>query len=163
MADPGDKAAVMGRVFDVGFGWGVIPKGYYLTMDDGGNCAIVVTRGKVDKTELVGDAEQQAIIKSGIDTGVGGELVLAKAHVDGVSPCTWHNLCLRSEGKKITAVVDGKETMTATSSYAGHGMAGLMAVKDSSRVSTPYFDNIDIRPIKGNDAVSSRPGIEPLY
>jgi galactosylceramidase len=161
--NPGDKAAVMGRVFDVGFGWGVIPKGYYLTMDDGGNCAIVVTRGKVDKTELVGDAEQQAIIKSGIDTGVGGELVLAKAHVDGVSPCTWHNLCLRFEGKKITAVVDGKEAMTATSSYAGHGMAGLMAVKDSSRVSTPYFDNIDIRPIKGNDTVSSRPGIEPLY
>ncbi len=159
----GDKAAVMGRVFDVGFGWGVIPKGYYLSMDEMGNCAIVVTRGKVDKTELVGDAEQQAIIKSGIDTGVGGELVLAKAHVDGVSPYTWHNLCLRFEGKKITAVVDGKEAMTATSSYAGHGMAGLMAMKDSSRVSTPYFDNIDIRPIKGNDGVSSRPEIEPLY
>lgn len=159
----GDKAAVMGRVFDVGFGWGVIPKGYYLSMDEMGNCAIVVTRGKVDKTELVGDAEQQAIIKSGIDTGVGGELVLAKAHVDGVSPCTWHNLCLRFEGKEITAIVDGKEAMTATSSYAGHGMAGLMAMKDSSRVSTPYFDNIDIRPIKGNDGVSSRPEIEPLY
>lgn len=161
--NPNDNAAVMGRVFDVGFGWGVIPKGYYLSIDDRGNCAIVVTRGKVDKQELVGDAEQQAIIKSGIDTGQGGELVLARARVDSVSPCSWHRLCLRFEGERITAIIDNNAVMTATSQYGSHGMAGLMAMKDTAKVSTPYFDNVVVRPLSGSAAFKPLPKIEPLY
>ena len=142
--NPNDAAALMGRIFDVGFGWGVIPKGYYLRIDDSGNCAIVVTRGKVDKDKLEGDAEQQALIKSGKDKGLGGEEVLASCHVDSVGPCSWHKLALRFEGKTITASVDGKALLTATDNYAAHGMAGLMALKDSNNVSTPYFDNFEI-------------------
>ena len=162
--NPGDKAALMGRLFDVGFGWGVIPKGYYLEMDDQGNCAIVETCGKVDKDKLEGDAEQQALIKSGRDKGRGGEQELDCCHVSGITPCKWHKLAIRFEGKKITAFVDGMPVLTAEDTYAEHGMAGLMAVKDADKVSTPYFDNVSISRI-GNNATSptATPDIKPLY
>ena len=162
--NPGDKAALMGRLFDVGFGWGVIPKGYYLEMDDQGNCAIVETCGKVEKDKLEGDAEQQALIKSGRDKGRGGEQELDCCHVSGITPCKWHKLAIRFEGKKITAFVDGMPVLTAEDTYAEHGMAGLMAVKDADKVSTPYFDNVSISRI-GNNATSPTvtPDIKPLY
>lgn len=162
--NPGDKAALMGRLFDVGFGWGVIPKGYYLEMDDQGNCAIVETCGKVDKDKLEGDAEQQALIKSGRDKGRGGEQELDCCHVSGITPCKWHKLAIRFEGKKITAFVDGMPVLTAEDTYAEHGMAGLMAVKDADKVSTPYFDNVSISRIGNNaTAPTAKTDIKPLY
>lgn len=160
--NPQDEAAVMGRIFDVGFGWGVIPKGYYLSLDDKGNCALVLARGKVDKEELVGDAEQQAIIKSGRDRGVGGEKVLASCQLKNISPCQWYRLTLRFVGNAITASVDGDVVLTATDDYSTHGMAGLMATKWKNSVSTPYYDNFSIRPI-GVKAVYKKPVVTPLY
>ena len=65
--NPGDAAGIMGRINDVGSGYGFIPKGYYLQLNDNGNCKLVVVRGKVDKKALVGDAEQQALIKNSKD------------------------------------------------------------------------------------------------
>ena len=60
--NPGDEAGIMGRLCDVGSGYGVWAKGYYLKMDEQGRVELILTRGKRDQKELVGDKEQQAII-----------------------------------------------------------------------------------------------------
>lgn len=46
---PGDEAGVMGRLCDVGSGYGIWAKGYYLKLDDQGNCTLVLTQGKRNK------------------------------------------------------------------------------------------------------------------
>ena len=76
--NPGDAAGIMGRINDVGSGYGFIPKGYYLQLAYDGRCKLVVVRGKIDKKKLVGDAEQQAFIKNSKDEGAGGTIVLNK-------------------------------------------------------------------------------------
>ena len=79
--NPGDSAGVMGRINDVGTGYGFIPKGYFLQLGDDGQCRLVVIRGKKDKKKAVGDAEQQALIKVQKDEGEGGEKLEATANV----------------------------------------------------------------------------------
>ncbi len=55
--EPGDSAAVMGRVNHVGTGYGFIPKGHIVQTHDDGRCRLAVVRGKPDKKKAVGDAE----------------------------------------------------------------------------------------------------------
>ncbi len=145
--NPGDEAAVMGRLCDVGSGYGIWPKGYYLKLDDQGHCTLVLTRGKPNPKELVGDKEQQALILARKDVEVGGEYTLAETQVEGVRACSWHNLRLRFDGDTLTGYVDGREVIRATSAHYVHGMAGLMAPLQQRRVCTPYFDNLHITPI----------------
>ena len=111
--NPGDEAGVMGRINDVGSGYGFIPKGYFLQLSDDGNCELVVVRGKIDKKALVGDAEQQALIKSGKDTGEGGEKILASVKLPAISSGKWYNLKLRFKGNDIIGFVDGKQVVKA--------------------------------------------------
>ena len=146
---PGDAAAVMGRVNHVGTGFGVIPKGYFAQLDDSGQLRLVVIRGKVDTKKLEGDAEQQALIKAQNDSSVGGEKVLATTQLAGIAPNRWHKLALRFSGSTITAVVDDKAVLSATDTLYGKGMAGLMAGASQNRVSTPYFDNVLINRLDG--------------
>lgn len=145
--NPGDEAAVMGRLCDVGSGYGVWAKGYYLKLDDQGNCSLVLTRGKPDPKELIGDKEQQALILARKDVEVGGEYTLAEVKLDGISACQWHNLSLQFEGNYVTGFVDNKPVLSATSDHYKKGMAGLMAPLQKKRVSTPYFDNLSIAPL----------------
>ena len=137
----------MGRLCDVGSGYGVWAKGYYLKIDSQGMCTLVLTRGKPDPKELIGDKEQQALILARKDVEVGGEYTLAETQVEGVHSCRWHNLRLRFEGDEVTGYVDDREVVRATSGHYGHGMAGLMAPLQQRRVSTPYFDNLRIKPL----------------
>ena len=111
--NPGDEAGVMGRLCDVGSGYGIWAKGYYLKMDDKGKVTLILTRGKLDKKELIGDKEQQAIILARKDVEIGGEYTLDEAVVNGIAACQWHNLKLRFDGDRITGYVD-------QSSGAGH-------------------------------------------
>ena len=145
--NPQDEAAIMGRVCDVGSGYGIWAKGYYLKLDDQGQCTLVITRGKLDPKELIGDKEQQEAILARKDVEVGGEYTLATAHVEGIIPCHWHNLRLRFEGDTITGYVDGKQVIQAKSDRYPKGMVGLMAPMQQHRISTPYFDNLKIVPI----------------
>ncbi|MFT4176154.1 MAG: hypothetical protein QM627_05820 [Luteolibacter sp.] len=140
--NPGDSAAIMGRINHVGTGYGFIPKGYFLQIHDDGQCCLIAIRGKKNKKEIVGDAEQQAIIAASRDDSEGGEKELGKIELPGLGAGQWHNLKLRFEGNKITAFVDGKEALSATDDLYGHGMAGLLAGQDKKRTSTPYFDNL---------------------
>ncbi|WP_457271586.1 hypothetical protein [Pedobacter sp. UYEF25] len=138
----GDTAAVMGRIVDVGSGYGTIPKGYFLQLGSDGQCRLVVSRGKREKKKLVGDAEQQELIKAGEDYSEGGEKVLGIARIANVSPNTWHNLKLRFNGSTITALVDGKSILTVTDTLYSHGMAGLLALGGKTKLGMPYFDNL---------------------
>ena len=108
---------------------------------------LVITRGKLDQKELIGDKEQQEAILARKDAEMGGEYKLAIAHVEGIAPCHWHNLRLRFEGDTITGYVDGKQVLQAKSDRYPNGMAGLMAPMQQHRISTPYFDNLKIIPI----------------
>lgn len=82
--NPQDEAAVMGRLCDVGSGYGIWAKGYYLKLDDKGNCSLAITRGKLDQKELIGDAEQQAMILARADIEVGGEYTLISTKIEGI-------------------------------------------------------------------------------
>ena len=162
--NPGDEAGVMGRLCDVGSGYGVWAKGYYLKLDDKGKVTLVLTRGKRDQKELIGDKEQQAIILARKDVEIGGEYTLDESEVSGISSLEWHNLKLRFEGDRIAGYVDGVEVVKATSDHYGKGMAGLIAPRHKHSVSTPYFDNLKILPLGRTQATQTAvPAMQPLY
>jgi len=161
----GDSAAVMGRIMDVGSGYGTIPKGYFLQLGSDGQCRLVVSRGKKEKNKLVGDAEQQALIKAGKDYSEGGEKILGTAKVEHILPGSWHNLKLRFQGAKITAIVDGKDVLNVTDNLYPRGMAGLLAPGGENLLSTPYFDNILVNApgAKLPAPIAFSKNIKPIY
>jgi galactosylceramidase len=79
--EEGDTGGIMARVNHVGTGYGFVPKGYVLDISANGEWSLLSINGKADKTALVGDAEQQAIIRTQHDTTPGGEHVLARGTV----------------------------------------------------------------------------------
>lgn len=162
--NPGDTAGVMGRVNHVGTGYGIIPKGYYLELDENGLCRLVLTRGKKDKKALTGDAEQQALIKKQNDESEGGEKVLGEIKLSGISHRQWHQLKLRFSGSDISASVDGNQVIKVTDVTYTHGMAGLIA-GGGKKLSTPYYDNLLINELSGSVPKPTLPveGIQPLY
>ncbi len=165
MLNEGDAGAVMGRLNHIGTGWGFIPKGYYLRLDDQGNCRIVVVRGKVDKKKVEGDAEQQATLKALNDDSEGGEKILAETTVQNIHPGEWHNLKLQFKNSEIIAQVDGVQVLKTEDFLYHHGMAGLMADVDNGKASTPYFDNLKINEV-GKDTIQPTPDIpnrKPIY
>ncbi|WP_207393553.1 hypothetical protein [Duganella aceris] len=161
----GESAAVMGRINHVGTGYGIIPKGYYLQLDSAGQLSLVVARGKADKKALVGDAEQQALIKLRNDAGEGGEKVLATTVAPGITANSWHKLTLRFNGARITGHLDGKQMLAATDTLYGRGMAGLMAGPSGKGLSMPYFDNVQVGAIGAapSDTREAPAAQSPLY
>lgn len=143
----GDEAGIMGRICHVGTGWGFIPKGYYLKMDEQGHCTLVESRGKANKTIPEGDAEQQELIRRQKDDSAGGEYVLGTATATWVNAQEWHKLTMRFEADTLTAFVDDEPVLSAQGLFYSQGMAGLMATRFSKRQSTPYFDNLHIAPV----------------
>jgi len=163
--NPGDSAAVMGRVNDVGTGYGSIPKGYFLELGDDGKCRLVVIRGKMDKKKTTGDAEQQALIRARTDDSTGGEKVLGAVQLPNIGSGQWHNLKLRFAGSTIAGWVDQKPVLSATDTLYSHGMAGLLAGGDRRKFSTPYYDDVLIN---GINAPAPKPssaarGQSPIY
>ncbi len=143
----GESAAVMGRINHVGTGYGVIPKGYFLELRADGNCRLVVIRGRPNKRELVGDAEQQALIKARNDADPGGEKELGTVRLSNVEQNQWHNLKLHFQGSTVTAFVDGKQVLSVNDTLYARGMAGLLAGQEGRKVSMPYYDNVMIKGI----------------
>jgi len=159
----GESGAVMGRVNSVGTGYGYIFQGYMLTLSADGVAQLVLSRGKLDKAELVGDAEQQALIRTAHDKKPGGTTVLAEADLGTRGANRWHRLSLRFSGSAITGLVDGKPVLAARDATYAHGMAGLLAGAGTRFWSTPYYDNLTIR--SAHDAAKPRltPLPSPLY
>jgi len=163
--NPGDSAGVMGRINDVGTGYGFIPKGYFLQLGADGQCRLIVIRGRKDKKKAVGDVEQQALLKAKHDDDEGGEKVLGIVQLPKIGAQQWHQLKLRFSGSTITGLVDDQPVLKATDSLYAHGMAGLLAGGDKKQLSTPYYDNLLIKPV---GAPTPRPtipgpGITPIY
>jgi galactosylceramidase len=160
----GDSAGVMGRVNDVGYGYGSIPKGYLLELGDDGRCRLVVVRG-AKSAEPTGDAEQQALLRAKKDYNEGGEKELGVVTVADVGAKSWHRLTLRFEGTTITGLVDGKQVLSATDAMYGRGKAGLLAGAGKTRVSTPYFDDVLIRRVGDAlpEATPALTGQMPMY
>lgn len=77
-------------------------------MSEDGLCRLIVVRGQKDKKVLVGDAEQQALLRASKDTSEGGELILATKLIPGIASKQWHNLKLRFVGSSIVGLVDGE-------------------------------------------------------
>jgi len=161
----GDSAGVMGRINDVGSGYGSIPKGYYLQLGDDGQCRLVVVRGKEDKKTPVGDAEQQALMRAQQEDTEGGEKVLGSARIPNVGPNQWHNLKIRFEGTTITGWIDNQKVFNASDRHYKNGMAGLLAGGQEQKLSTPYFDNVQIKngnaPVPNSNSVMPRQS--PIY
>lgn len=163
--NPGESAAVMGRVNHVGNGWDFTPKGYFLELSDDGQCRLIVIRGQIEKNKPVGDAEQQARIKAGKDDSEGGEKVLGAIRLANIKPDQWHNLKLRFDGAAITALVDGKPVLSVTDKLYSQGMAGLLAGSFEKKLSTPYFDDLLIKGLNSPmpAPTSTAPGQSPIY
>jgi galactosylceramidase len=161
----GDSAAVMGRVNSVGTGYGFIPKGYLLQLGDDGQCQLIVVRGNVDKKKVIGDAEQQALLKAGRDDSEGGERILGTIQIQNSGPNQWHNLKLRFEGSTISGFVDEKPLLTATNELYSHGMAGLLARGTKEKLSTPYFDNVLVKRVNAAmpEPTPAAAGQRPIY
>jgi galactosylceramidase len=159
--NPGDSAGVMGRINDVGSGYGSTPKGYYLQLGDDGQCRMVVVRGKEDKKTPVGDAEQQALIKAQQEDTQGGEKVLGAIRIPNVGPNQWHNLKIRFEGSTITGWVDNRKVLSTSDKLYKNGMAGLLAGGQAQKLSTPYFDNVRINNGNGNALVPNSSTVTP--
>lgn len=159
----GESAALMGRINNVGTGYGFIPKGYFLKVSASGELELVLVRGKADKKKLIGDAEQQALIKAQNDASVGGEKLLASLQLAGMAPGQWHKLSLRFDGSTITGFVDDRPVISATDDLYKHGMVGLLAGADAQKQSMPYFDNLAISPLGGGAAPVGPKLPTPIY
>ena len=121
------SAAVMGRINHVGTGYGSVPKGYFLQLDQNGECRLVLIRGQKDK-----------------ENPEGGESVLGAVRLNNAKSSRWHNLRLRFDGSNITALVDGNVVLRATDTSYAKGMVGLMT-GGGKKLSMSYFDNVFIR------------------
>ena len=122
-------------------------------------------RGKVDKKALVGDAEQQALIKAANEAAEGGEKVLARAQLAGAAGGRWRTLKLQFSGTRIRGYVDGKPVVETTDTLYGKGMAGLLAGPAGSGLSMPYYRDVVVNRVDGAlpPPAQPLPGQAPMY
>jgi galactosylceramidase len=123
--DDGGWAGVMGRVNNVGTGYGCVPKGYYLRLGVDGSCALFATTQAKNET-----AGRQ----------------LAAGTAPDVSGKKWHNLKLQFSGETITGFVDGTQILSVTNNLYSRGMAGLITGDFKTR-NTACFDNLLINAV----------------
>lgn len=119
--DGGGAAGVMGRVNDVGSGYGCVPKGYYLKISEDGHFGFYVMRQAKDETS-------------------GGEL--ASGSIPQFDGKRWHNLKLRFAGNLIAGAVDYVTILSVSNNLYSHGMAGLLAGDNLNRRNTACYANL---------------------
>jgi galactosylceramidase len=143
--DDGGWAGVMGRVSNVGSGYGSAPKGYYLRLAADGAYSLVAVNGKAGAVDL-GDKEHQAALLAAGDSGERGEKQMNAGVVKNFSTNQWHNVKLRFVGAEITGFIDGAEVLSVTNSMHASGAAGLVTGDTNSR-NTACFDNLLINAV----------------
>jgi len=143
--DDGGWAGVMGRVNNVGDGYGCAPKGYYLKLAADGSCTLVVINGKAGAEEL-GDAEHQEAVRAAGNSGDKGEKQVVAGAAKIFDASRWHNLKLQFSGTTINGFVDGTQVLSATNDAFSHGMAGLVTGDNKTR-NTACFDNLLINAV----------------
>lgn len=154
-------AGVMGRVNNVGDGYGCAPKGYYLALAPDGHCSLFSVSGKAGAKAL-GDREHQARLKASGFTEDKGEEQLAVGFAKNIASREWHNLKLQFAGPTLTGLVDGVPVLSVTNRLFSRGMAGLVTGDRPIR-STACFDNLLIKAV---GAPTPRPTVferSPIY
>jgi galactosylceramidase len=121
----GGWAGVMGRVNNVGSGYGCVPRGYYLRLDTNGECTLYATTQAEHETD-----------GTPLATGTATNLIGGQ----------WHNVKLQFCGEIITGFVDGARVLSVTNTLYSQGMAGLVTRGGKTR-STACFDNLMINPV----------------
>jgi galactosylceramidase len=159
----GGWAGVMGRVNNVGDGYGCAPKGYYLRLAADGACTLVVINGKAGAEEL-GDREHQEALRAAGNSGEKGEKQMAAGTATNFVAKQWHKVKLRFVGSNITGFVDGVQILTTSDTKFSHGMAGLVTGDSKSR-NTACFDNLLVTAV---DAATPEPTVfatsqTPIY
>jgi galactosylceramidase len=140
--DGGGWAGVMGRVNNVGDGYGCAPKGYYLRLAADGAYTLVAINGKAGPVDL-GDKEHQAALLAAGNSGEKGEKQMTAGTITNFAASQWHNVKLQFSGATITGFVDGAQVLSTTNSAFSHGMAGLVTGDFKTR-NTACFDNLMI-------------------
>jgi galactosylceramidase len=143
--DDGGWAGVMGRVNNVGDGYGCVPKGYYLRLAADGACTLVAINGNAGAEEL-GDIEHQAALRAAGNPEGNGETQMVAGAAKNFDAHAWHNVKLQFAGSIITGFVDGAQVLCTTNSLFSHGMAGLVTGYNKTR-NTPCFDNLLINAV----------------
>lgn len=141
--DNGGWAGLMGRVSNTGNGWDNNANGYYARLYQDGGVALYSAdsryKGSRDRQLAVGSAKDWKWNQ-------------------------WHNLKLRFEGEKITVLVDGVETLSATDNEHQRGVAGFITGGEGNGRNTALFDNLLIGSVNGGGAPAvSLPSVEPMY
>ena len=152
--DNGGWAGVMGRVNNVGDGYGCAPKGYYLRLAADGTCTLVTINGKAGEAEL-GDKEHQEQLRAAGNSGEKGEKQMAAGTASNVAGNQWHNVKLQFSGDIITGFVDGAQVLSVTNNLFSRGMAGLVTGDFKTR-NTACFDNLLINAV---GAATPRPTV----
>jgi galactosylceramidase len=145
LLDDGGWAGVMGRVHNVGDGYGCAPKGYYLRLAADGAYALVAINGKAGEAEL-GDKEHQEALRAAGNSGEKGEKQMTGGALKNFDAKQWHNVRLQFAGTTITGFVDGVQVLSVTNSLHSHGMAGLVT-GDCKTQNTACFDNLLINAV----------------
>lgn len=137
MIDNQGAAGVMGRVNGTGYGFGVQPNAYYLTLSDSGICSLyVVSQDEKVKPKL-----------------------LASKKLPRIKPNQWHRLGLKFKTAQISGMIDGKTVLAVLDTTYKTGMAGLitMDAPDGIQRTIASFDNLKIG---GPDQLLTEPTIE---
>jgi galactosylceramidase len=145
LLDDDGWAGVMGRVHNVGDGYGCAPKGYYLRLAADGAYALVAVNGKAGEAEL-GDKEHQETLRVEGNSGERGEKSMIAGTVKSFAADQWHNVKLQFAGTAITGFVDGRQVLSVTNSLHSRGMAGLVTGDGKTR-NTACFDNLLIKAV----------------
>jgi galactosylceramidase len=130
----------MGRVSNVGGGYGTIPKGYYMRLDADGACSLY--------------SVSQPRRNRGSNARPPSDVLLASGKVTNMDASGWQNVKLQFLGPVITGFVNGQPVLTGTDSANASGMAGLITGGDSNARNTAMFDNLIINKVNG-------PKVEP--
>ncbi|MBL0888636.1 hypothetical protein [Myceligenerans indicum] len=161
LLEPGEGAAVMGRINHVGTGYGFIPRCYLFELTADGTCRLVSVNGKEDQRELVGDAEQRAVIAAAAGDGTGGERTLGKARATDAQG-RWQRMTLRFAGADITALLDGEVILEAVDTTHQAGMVGLLAGVEPS-FSRPRFADLVVKALGADDPAATAASGAQLY
>lgn len=117
-------AGVMGRINNVGTGYGCNPNGYYLSLSSNGAWALYYANGS---------GEAGTSLASGTVTLSG----------------QWHNVKLQLSGSTITGFIENTKVCSVINTSAASGMAGLCTGNYSKGRNSAMFDNLILNTVNG--------------
>ena len=143
--DNGGWAGVMGRVNNVGNGYGCVPKGYYMRLAADGGCALYAATPATNE--------------------VAGSRQLATGTAANMASNQWHNVKLQFSGAIVTGFVDGAPFLSVTNELYSRGMAGLITGGNAKSRNTAFFRNLLINAV---GAATPKPAVftknlSPIY